>query len=425
MLQGFLTKKGFRVVTSFSFSEGLRLLKNDTFDVILSDIRLPDRNGMEILKEIQLLQPKPQVILMTGYGDIRAAVNAIKLGAFEYITKPVNPEEVVYTIQMALKEKSNGEVTSSLEFISGSSEVSQKMNEYIGLVAPTDMSVIILGDSGTGKEYVARKIHQQSVRAGKPFIAMDCGALPKDLAASEFFGHIKGAFTGAISDKTGHFAEANGGTLFLDEIGNLTYEIQIQLLRALQERKIRPIGSTKIIDIDVRIIVATNEDLWQQVQKGEFREDLYHRLNEFSIQVPRLCERDGDLQIFANYFLAMANSELNKKIESFDSEVMQIFSSYSWPGNIRELKNVVKRSVLLSKANTINKSCLPPELVTFKNNGAQIVTDNLKELKDKIEFQRIVAVLEKVKYNKSKAAQLLNIDRKTLYNKMKQYNIDG
>lgn len=428
MLGSLLSKHGFNAKTAFTFNEGLKALKADSFDVILSDIRLPDRNGLEFLKEINYLPCKCQVIVMTGYGDIRTAVNAIKMGAFEYVTKPLNPDEVLFTINQALKEngKKEKKEVNTLQFINGISSISQKMNEYVSLVAPTNMSVIILGESGTGKEYVARKIHQESARAGKPFIAMDCGAIPKELAPSEFFGHVKGAFTGAVSDKTGHFIEANGGTLFLDEIGNLTYDVQVQLLRAIQEKVVRPVGSNKVFNVDVRLIVATNEDLIQAVTKGEFREDLYHRLNEFSIQVPRLCERDGDLLIFARNFLESANAELNKNIEDFNEEVTSIFTSYTWPGNIRELKNVVKRAVLLAKTNLITSECLPRELVTFNpTERAGLTTDNLKELKDKIEYQRIVAVLEKVKYNKTKAAQMLNIDRKTLYNKLKLYNLEG
>jgi len=426
MLQGFLAKNGFGTDTAFSFAEGLKFIRSSEYQIVLCDIRLPDRNGLEMLKEIPSLRSKCQVIVMTGYGDIPTAVKAIKMGAFEYVTKPVGPDEILHTINTALREVGKKATTHKLDFVSGESYVSKKMNEYISLVAPTNMSVVILGESGTGKEYVARKIHHESLRASGPFIAMDCGALSRELAASEFFGHVKGAFTGAVSDKTGHFVEANHGTLFLDEIGNLTYDIQVQLLRAIQERKIKPVGSNKIIDVDVRLIVATNENLWKAVQNGEFREDLYHRINEFGIQVPRLCERETDLTLFSQYFLEMANKELNKSITHFEPEVIDIFQSYSWPGNLRELKNVVKRSVLLSQKTSISKDVLPKELITSSQNGTEIrPADDLKELKEKIEFQRIIAVLEKVRYNKSKAAQLLNIDRKTLYNKMKQFNIEG
>jgi two-component system response regulator HydG len=426
MLKTFLSKKGYSVDMAFSFSEGIRYIRSNEYQVVLCDIRLPDRNGLEILKEINGLHTKCQVVIMTGYGDIRTAVSAIKMGAFEYVTKPVNPDEVLHTISVAISELGNRSNIQNLEFIKGTCFASQKIDEYISLVGPTDMSVIIIGDSGTGKEYIARKIHNESLRCNEPFVAMDCGALSRELAASEFFGHVKGAFTGASADKTGHFVEANKGTLFLDEIGNLTYDVQIQLLRAIQERKVKPLGSNKVVDVNVRIIVATNEDLRQAVQKGDFREDLYHRLNEFSILMPRLCERDGDLMIFADYFLKMANKELNREVKNFSPEVMDIFQSYSWPGNIRELKNVIKRSVLLSKSSFIALDSLPPELANYNPAENSIPnTDDLQGLKEKIEYQRIVAVLEKTRYNKSKAAQILNIDRKTLYNKMRQFDIEG
>ena len=429
MLSTFLTKKGFGADTAYSFTEGFKAIKSGKYQVALLDVRLPDRNGMEMLREISTLPKKCQVIVMTGYGDIPTAVKAIKMGAFEYVTKPVNPDEVLHLVQQSVAEGEKEpakQSQSEINFVNGVSEESQKMNEHISLVAPTDMSVLIFGDSGTGKEFVARRIHLESSRADKPFVAMDCGALPKDLALSEFFGHVKGAFTGAISDKTGHFLEANGGTLFLDEIGNLTYEVQVQLLRAIQERKIKPVGSTKVFNIDVRIIAATNNDVLKSINDGEFREDLYHRLNEFSIQVPRLSERNGDLMIFADYFLQQANTELKRKVGKFDREVVEVFKTYSWPGNIRELKNVIKRAVLLSKGDVVTKDTLPREIIQDKNKTENIarLTDNLKDLKDKIEYQQIVQVLEKVRYNKSKAAQMLNIDRKTLYNKLKQYNIE-
>lgn len=430
MLKTFLQKKGFVVKEAFSFTEGLKNVLSSPFDVILTDIRLPDRDGLELLREVKLKSPQTPVILMTGYGDIRTAVQAIKLGAFEYVTKPVNPDEILYTIHSSLKDGiDNGKkATNSNDYVTGISELSVKLSEYISLVAPTNMSVLILGESGTGKEYVARKIHNESIRSTKPFVAIDCGALPKDLSASELFGHVKGSFTGAFSDKTGQFKEASGGTIFLDEIGNLSYEVQIQLLRAIQERKIKPVGGNKEIPVDVRIIAATNEELTKAVQKGDFREDLYHRLNEFTLTVPRLSDRPADLMIFANHFLQKANQELTRSVEEFDSAVIQAFKSYSWPGNIRELKNVVRRSALLSPGKTISAGTLPPEMINnqsiFNTAKIDVSGDNLKEVIDHIEFEKIKAVLQKVKYNKTKAAQLLNIDRKTLYNKLKLYNIE-
>jgi two-component system, NtrC family, response regulator HydG len=429
MLRTFLERKGFRVKEAFSFSEGLKAIKDTMFDIVLTDIRLPDNDGLELLAQVKSKQPNTPVILMTGYGDIRSAVKAIKIGAFEYVTKPVNPDEILFTIHAALRDgrEPRGASSSSLDYVAGISNAAVTLNEHISLVAPTNMSVLVMGDSGTGKEFIARKIHKESSRASKSFVALDCGALPKELAASEFFGHVKGSFTGAINDKAGQFIEADGGTLFLDEIGNLSYDVQVQLLRAIQERKVKPVGSNKEIKIDVRIIAATNEDLSQAVQKGNFREDLFHRLNEFTLYVPRLCERQEDLMPFAGYFLQQANKELNRSVKQFDEKVIDIFKSYSWPGNIREIRNVIRRAVLLTKGDIIIPDTLPNELVTAgvtASFASAYSGDNLKEAIDKMEFEKIKTVLEKVRYNKTKAAQLLNIDRKTLYNKLKQYNIE-
>lgn len=429
MLKTFLVKKGFQVDTAFSFSEALTTLKTKSYELVISDIRLPDRSGLELLAEAHRLSIGTKIILMTGYGDIRSAVNAIKMGAFEYVTKPVNPDEVLLTIRQALSAKTEEKSDNQLEYVKGSSEASTRMDEYISLVAPTDMSVLILGESGTGKEYVARKIHQESKRSKAPFVAIDCGALPKDLAASEFFGHLKGSFTGAVNDKTGQFVAADKGTIFLDEVGNLSYDVQIQLLRAIQERKIRPIGSNRELEVDVRIIAATNEDLRKAVQNGSFREDLFHRLNEFAIDVPGLSQRGEDLKLFVQYFLEKSNNELQRKVNEISDEVVEIFKNYPWPGNIRELRNVMKRAVLLTKGDILQADVLPREMIISDNKsiGTSLSfgeSNDLKELKDKMEKQKIVAVLEKTKYNKSKAAELLNIDRKTLYNKMKLFGLD-
>src|SRR5699024_1915407 len=327
--------------------------------------------------------------------------------------KPVNPERMMQTIKKALaegpeefetsskyereiakaekpdREPASSKTLGSPEFISGISEASKKLDSYIKLVAPTTMSVLIIGDSGTGKEYVAKQIHDKSKRKGKAFVAVDCGAIPRELASSEFFGHIKGSFTGAINDKTGHFEAANGGTLFLDEIGNLNYELQVQLLRALQERKIKPVGSNQELEVDIRVIVATNENLEKAVKKGEFREDLFHRLNEFSIQVPTLNERVDDLIIFADHFLEKANEELGKEVIGFSDEVLEIFKGYSWPGNLRELQNYIKRAVLFTEGDLITKNILPDKILhadpveeegLFKNqNEKQMILDMLKK----------------------------------------------
>ena len=305
-------------------------------------------------------------------------------------------------------------------FLEGESEAARQLYNYVGLVAPTPMSVLINGASGTGKEYVAHRIHQLSKRADKPFIAIDCGSIPKELAASEFFGHVKGSFTGALNDKTGAFVEANGGTLFLDEIGNLSYEVQIQLLRALQERRIRPVGSSKEIEVDVRLISATNENLQQAIEKGNFREDLYHRINEFTLRMPALKERQEDILLFANFFLDQANRELDRRLTGFDAAASQALQTYSWPGNLRQLKNIVKRATLLAQSNFITLAELGYELQEpVRSAGTQ--TFSLHD--EAAEKKRILEALKQTGNNKSKAAVLLGIDRKTLYNKLKLYDI--
>lgn len=432
MLKTFLQKKGFEVTNAFTGEEGESEINKQIFDVVLTDIRLPDSDGLKILKIAKEKALETQVILMTGYTDIKTAVNSIKNGAFDYVGKPINPDEILHTIGLALNKKNAKDVVnvpkqqekkvasqSPLSFVKGISTDSQRLHEHIELVAPTNMSVLIIGDSGTGKEYIAQSIHLMSKRATKPFIAVDCGAIPKDLASSEFFGHIKGSFTGAVNDKIGHFEAANGGTLFLDEVGNLSYEVQVQLLRALQERKIKPVGSNNEVTVDIRVIAATNEDLNEAVKRGDFREDLYHRLNEFSIKAPRLSERKQDIMMFANHFLAQANDDLEKEVGGFDQEVTDLFKNYDWPGNLREMKNIIKRSVLLTKSNLIHLEVLPAEM-----QEAMRAAISLSGYSKNNEEQAIRQALEKANYNKSKAAILLDIDRKTLYNKLKLYNID-
>jgi two-component system response regulator HydG len=432
MLKTFLQKKGFEVTNAFNAQDADNALKEQSFDIVLTDIRLPDSDGLQILKKTKEASRDTQIILMTGYTDIKTAVNAMKAGAFDYVGKPINPDEILHTIQQALKKQAGKGIENSaahplkpaqqenLTFVKGISTDSSKLHEHVKLVAPTNMSVLIIGDSGTGKEYIAHSIHAQSKRSLQPYVPVDCGAIPKELASSEFFGHIKGSFTGAVTDKTGHFEAANGGTLFLDEVGNLSYEVQVQLLRALQERKIKPVGSSQEIHVDIRVIAATNEDLAEAVKRGDFREDLYHRLNEFCIRVPRLSERKQDIMIFANHFLAQANNDLEKDVEGFDQEVTDLFRRYDWPGNLREMKNIIKRSVLLAKSSIIHLDVLPAEMLeTSESNNASLAGYSKAD-----EEKAIKTALEKANYNKSKAAKLLDIDRKTLYNKLKLYNID-
>jgi two-component system, NtrC family, response regulator HydG len=439
-LKTFLTRHGFEAEEASTSQKALEKIAASRYDVILTDFRLPDKDGIELLRNIKERSHNSLVIIMTAYADIRMAVQAIKFGAYEYVAKPVNPDELLGHIKSGLektnaintivtrKDASTSSSLNQVEYLEATSPEAKEIHEHIGLVAPTELSVIIQGESGTGKEYIARKIHELSKRSKMPFVAVDCGALSKELAGSEFFGHVKGSFTGAVQDKTGQFAAANKGTIFLDEIGNLSYDIQIKLLRAIQERQIRKIGSNKDIPVDVRIIAATNDDLLYEVKNGNFREDLYHRLNEFAIIVHPLRNRKEDIRLFVKFFLDKANKELDKNVDSISDGLMDTLLNYPWPGNIREIKNVIKRAVLLSKGNELDRNALPHEIIFPETLGATVLPagENDSSLKDqtgRTEKEIIIATLQKTKYNKSKAARLLNIDRRTLYNKLKLYDI--
>lgn len=449
MLKTWLGKKGFDVSTVSNIARARKHIENQAVDLILSDLRLPDYEGIDLLKWMNDREMNIPLIIMTGYADIQSAVLAMKLGARDYIAKPVNPEELLKKISEALQAADNPttihnpatihstartsanpkrnasnsqDIPSSphSSYLEGESDAAKQLYNYVGLVAPTNMSVLINGSSGTGKEYVAHRIHQLSKRSDKPFIAVDCGSIPKELAASEFFGHVKGSFTGALTDKTGAFVAANGGTIFLDEIGNLSYEVQIQLLRALQERKIRPVGSTQEISVDIRLVSATNENLEQAIEKGTFREDLYHRINEFTLRMPDLKERKEDILLFANFFLDQANKELDKHLIGFDTKASQALLNYHWPGNLRQMRNIIKRATLLAQGNFITLSELGTELLETPVSA----TTNMALRNEETEKEHILKALRQTGNNKSKAAQLLDIDRKTLYNKLKLYNID-
>jgi two-component system response regulator HydG len=453
LLSKFLARNGFDVTTASTGTIGMEYLKTGDYNLVLCDFRLEDTDGREMLKNIKTHYPKTGVIIITGYSDIKMAVELIKMGAYDYITKPLYPDEILNTINKAIetqyallenqrddvitsapKSKENKKTAAIGEFVFGTSKASKEIFRQIELVAPTNYSVIILGDSGTGKEAVAKSIHLHSHRNNHPFVAMDCGSLTKELAASEFFGHEKGSFTGALYTKIGHFEMANGGTLFLDEVANLSYDIQAALLRTVQERKVKRIGSTKEIDLDVRIIIATNENLQESIQKGRFREDLYHRFNEFSIFMPPLRERGNDIILLADHFLLVANQELSRNVTSFSPEVIECFMNYRWPGNIRELKNVVRRATLLTEGNEISMKALPLEISNRVHTfdyypGAPEVPEvkearhDLKNAALEAEYETILRVLKEVNFNKTKAAEILKIDRKTLYNKMKAINL--
>ena len=447
MLSRFLERNGYDVIGCYSLEEAEKNL-TPAIKMIFTDLRLPDGDGINFLKQVKDIFPNLPVVVMTSYAEVSTAVEAMKLGAFDYISKPFQQEDVLNVIKNAqntvfstpkpetvetaaplsktdhsspAKMVKAPKVTEENPYIEGVSPASKKLSKFINLVAPTDMSVLIMGESGTGKEVVAKLIHLKSDRRNKPFIAVDCGAIPKEIASSEFFGHIKGSFTGAITDKKGHFEEANGGTIFLDEVGNLSYENQIQLLRALQERRIKPIGSSKEIEVDIRVLAATNEDLLEAVNKGDFREDLYHRLNEFAIKVPSLSERKDDLMIFASYFLEKANEKLHKNVQGFTERAVQKMLNYNWGGNLRELSNVVKRATLLTTTDYISENELPDFVMSETRH---FPTERFSFSTKENERELIIGALHETKNNKTEAAKLLGFTRKTLYNKLKAYNIE-
>ena len=447
MLSRFLERNGYDVIGCYSLEEAEKNL-TPAIKMIFTDLRLPDGDGINFLKQVKDIFPNLPVVVMTSYAEVSTAVEAMKLGAFDYISKPFQQEDVLNVIKNAqntvfstskpetvetaaplsktdhsspAKMVKAPKVTEENPYIEGVSPASKKLSKFINLVAPTDMSVLIMGESGTGKEVVAKLIHLKSERRNKPFIAVDCGAIPKEIASSEFFGHVKGSFTGAITDKKGHFEEANGGTIFLDEVGNLSYENQIQLLRALQERRIKPIGSSKEIEVDIRVLAATNEDLLEAVNKGDFREDLYHRLNEFAIKVPSLSERKDDLMIFASYFLEKANEKLHKNVQGFTERAVQKMLNYNWGGNLRELSNVVKRATLLTTTDYISENELPDFVMSETRH---FPTERFSFSTKENERELIIGALHETKNNKTEAAKLLGFTRKTLYNKLKAYNIE-
>lgn len=451
MLQTWLKKKGFDVEKVTNVGAAARWLTEggaDSVNLILSDLRLPDHDGLFLLTWMRKRNIVAPFIVMTHYAEVQNAVLAMKSGAADYIAKPVQPDILLQKINDALQAASaatpvsqavsaasapvsaastnaaascttaNANASASVpKYLEGRSEASRQLYDYVRLVAPTPMSVLILGASGTGKEYVARRIHELSARKDKPFFALDCGAIPKDVAASEFLGHKKGAFTGADADKRGAFEVANGGTLFLDEVGNLSYDVQVQLLRALQERRIRPVGGDRELTVDIRLVCATNENLEQAVAEGRFREDLYHRINEFTIYMPQLRERGNDIFLFADLFIRQANAELQRQVDGLDAAAAELLVQHSWPGNLRELNNVMKRAVLLARGRQITAAELQQAMGPVRQNAVPTLHDEADER------QRIEEALRQTGGNKAKAARLLGIDRKTIYNKMEKWGM--
>jgi two-component system, NtrC family, response regulator HydG len=417
IVENFLKRNGFEVQVRYRVREAEKTLERERFDLLLLDYRLPDGIGLDVLQAARQAQGPLPAVIMTSLNDIRTVVQSMRAGAFDYIAKPVNQDELLMVLREALKQR---RPAAGDERIEGESPVARELYRMAGLVAPTEMSVLILGESGTGKEHIARTIHEKSLRSDGPFLAIDCGVQSNELAVSELFGHEKGAFTGAAGSKEGKFEAARGGTLFLDEIGNLTYEVQVKLLRALQERVITPLGGNREISVDVRILAATNEDLRERIANGEFREDLYHRLNEFSLRVPALRERGEDLPAFVGFFLKQANRDLQKSVEGFSEEAWDLLRAYDWPGNLREMRNIVRRAVLLTGEGLIGVESLPTDLaLQLYGDGAE----DLRDHRERKERDVILETLRACRFNKTKAAESLNIDRKTLYNKMKRYGI--
>ncbi len=420
MLQKWFLRNGFEASLCSKVALAQSELNNQSYNLVLTDLRLPDGDGIMLLQWIKEQKMAIPVIVMTSYGEIQSAVAAIKFGAEDYLEKPIVPSILKEKIDQALSFKSTNTKPAKKkvviqDMVMGKSAVARQMHDHILRVAPTRMSVLILGESGTGKEYAARMIHENSPRHNQNFIAVDCGSLSRELAPSELFGHLKGSFTSAIDNKTGIFVQADGGTVFLDEVGNLSYEVQAQLLRALQEQKVRPVGSAKDITVDVRMIAATNENLETAIAEGRFREDLYHRLNEFSLFVPPLRDRQGDIAIFAAEFLRQANKELEKEIKGFSPETITLLERYHWSGNLRELRNMVRRVVLFASGDVITPADFPTLTASPAGEDLALHPEN--------ERLQIETALRKARGNKTLAAQLLKIDRKTLYNKIHLYGI--
>ncbi|ANH81882.1 sigma-54-dependent Fis family transcriptional regulator [Niabella ginsenosidivorans] len=445
LLSRYLFKKGYVTETAFSGNKGIAKYKTGDFDAVIADYRLGDMDGIQLIRELKQINSKVAILIITGYSDIRPAIEVTRLGAFDYIPKPLVPEEVLEILKKMLNREYSGEqaalpqneaILFEQDYYIGTSDATADLYQQVNVVAPTNYSVVLYGESGTGKEVIARTIHQNSKRSKQPFVAIDCGTLSRELAGSELFGHVKGAFTGALQDKEGHFEMANGGTLFLDEIANLSSDIQAILLRIIQERKFKRVGGNREIGSDVRIIVASNENLKAACQKGKFREDLYHRLNEFAIHLPALRDRPDEIRPLATFFLKKCCEESEKKINGFSEHVFAAFQRYDWPGNLRELRNAVRRAVLLTPpGGTITEETLLPEIITHTPVPDNVLTqdpapmasavsptqDLLKDVAGRAEYQAIMNVLQRVNFNKKKAAEMLNIDRKTLYNKLKQF----
>jgi two-component system response regulator HydG len=425
-----LSRQGFRVELAPSARHGLSLLERLSFDAILLDLVMPDMDGLETLKKIKAQDPEAEVIIITGYGTIQSAVESIKAGAFHFLSKPFVPDDLRTLVNRALEKRRldlenlylRQELRSKTErnVLVYESESMTRIMDMIERVAPTDSTVLITGESGTGKGLVARKIHQLSPRARRPFITVDCGTLVETLFESELFGHVKGSFTGADANKVGKFELAQNGTLFFDEISNIGLEVQAKLLRAVEERKISKVGSHRVITVDVRIIAATNKDLTKAIKDGTFREDLFYRLNVVLIQMPPLRERKNDIPLLVQHFLEKYATKLRKEMHGVSPDAMELLVRHDWPGNVRELENTVERLVVLSSGPYLEPADLVFAGTILTPAGEASAGVSLKDL----ERDHIIQTLQRYDGHKSETARALGIDRKTLREKLKRYNIE-
>jgi DNA-binding NtrC family response regulator len=433
VLQKILNRKGFNVDLAENGSEGLKKIKQDSFDVALTDLKMPGMDGMEVLQAIKKLSPQTYVIIMTAYGTIDSAVEAIRNGAFDYITKPFKTEEILIVLEKALEDRDlrrkidyltkQAEQTFKFDNIIGKSKAMRDIFEMINRVSKTDATVLITGKTGTGKELVAKAIHQSSKRKDKPFVVVNSSAIPDTLLESELFGYVKGAFTGALRDKRGLFQEAHEGTLFLDEIGEIPPSTQVKLLRAIEDRIITPVGGTKGEKVDLRLIAATNHDLQEEVTRGAFRGDLYYRLRVMSIHIPELQERKEDIPLLANHFLKKYNISLKKEVKTISNDTLSVLLDYDWPGNVRELEHAIERGVLLCDSDQILPQHLPLEIQFPEESHIKRAAEEGRSLEE-VERKHITLILKKTGGHKEKTASILGIDRRTLYRKIKKYGIE-
>ncbi len=438
-LMEFLDLEGYEAAGASGFAEAVSALERKQYHLVITDVNMPDTDGFELLRLIKQRYPEIVVIMITGYGTIESAVEAIKMGAYDYLTKPIIDDEIRLVVERALQQQSlireNRTLREALDLrfnldnIIGHDYKMLRIFDLIEAVADSRTTVLIQGESGTGKTLIARAIHHRSDRRDKPFVEVSCGAIPESLLESELFGHLKGAFTGALGDKQGKFKAADKGTVFLDEISSATPALQVKLLRVLQERQFEPVGSNKTDTVDVRVILASNENLAQAVSSGKFRQDLFYRVNVVTIQLPGLRERIGDIPLLAGNFLKRYCSESRKQILGFTEECIQALQRYNWPGNVRELENVVERAVVLTRNRRIDVDDLPPNVLEVAQSVAAeegvYRPMSLKDALEEPEKRIIEQALRANNWNRQVTAQVLEINRTTLYKKMKRYGLES